>query len=189
MTNILPLLLMWLWSQRHSAPAAIRTNPYPQPPVPPQWPTASSPPPPIPAFTPNAPPDPSANTGTPLHQLHNAPPAPAPAHAPPKAAAKPKPKVLTAAVQRARSAVKLPSLNATLASTPAKQASVSELQAIVNSHGGSLKRDGLYGPKTAAAWSALAKKRGLPATITRTGPKTAKVAVQTFDQLSMPAIP
>ena len=191
MTNLLPLVLMWMWSQRNGS-SAPQSN-VPQPPLPPQWPTSSSPPPPIPAFQPNAPAaGPTANTGTPLAELHAAPPAPAPAHAAPKPQPKPKAPARPAAVQRARAAVKLPKVpgfGVSLASTPAKTVSVSELQGIVNSHGGALKRDGLYGPKTAAAWSALAKQRGLPTTIARTGSKTAKVAVQTYEQLSMPAIP
>lgn len=185
MTGLVPLLMMWLWSQR----SGVQSN-VPRPPSPPSWPTRSSPPPPIPAFTPNTTPAaPSANTGTPLHELHAAPPEPAPAHVPPKLPRRPKPKPVSAAVQRARRLPKLPGFGVSLATTPAKVASVSDLQSIVNRHGGQLKRDGLYGPKTASAWSALARKRGLPSVISRTGPKTAKVSAQTFDQLSMPAIP
>lgn len=180
MIDLLPLALMWMWSQRDRAPSAV-----PHVPAPPRWPTASSPPPPIPAFTPNAPPAPTANTGTPLAELHAQPPAPAPARAAPKPKPKPKPSGLPAAVLRAaKGHVKLP-----LFGQLTKNATVSDIQAIVNTHGGALKRDGLYGPKTAAAWTALAKGKGLPNQISRVGPKVAKVAIQTFEQLSMPAIP
>lgn len=185
--SILPLVLMWMWSESR------RGGGTPNAPAPPQWPTAASPPPPMPAFAAQA--TPTAEHGTPLQELHKAPPAPAPAHQVPKP--KPKQSAASQALQAARSGripgVKLPGglrlPGFGLSTTPSKVALVFDLQGILNTHGATLARDGLYGPKTASAWQALAKKNGLPTTISRNGPKTARVAVQTFDALNVPSIP
>jgi peptidoglycan hydrolase-like protein with peptidoglycan-binding domain len=67
--------------------------------------------------------------------------------------------------------------------------SVATLQSALIRRGAKLTRDGLYGPKTAAAWKAAANSRHVSPMISRVGPKTARVAVQTFDVLSVPAIP
>lgn len=193
MSEIVPLFLLWLFSQRGGGARA---------PSVPQWPTAASPPPPLPAFTPHAAATANtADTGTPLSQLHQTPPTPAHASSTATTAPKPKPKSAPppSAARRAASAASravhaattklpgLPSLHAS--SPPLKAADVLSLQRIINSRGGKLKPDGLYGPKTASAWSALAKQMGLPTTISRVGPKVARVAIQTFDTLSVPPIP
>lgn len=178
MSGLVPLLMMWLWSQR-GAPRALA-------PTAPTWPTAASPPPmppAIPAFAsqpPPAPVHPSANTGTPLADLHHAPPTPKPA-----AKIGPVAKVVKsvpAAALRATSRLALPGATQ-------KSAAVTDLQTILISRGAKLQRDGLYGPKTANAWSTLARSKGLPPTISRVAPKVARVVAQTFDALSVPAIP
>lgn len=93
MNNLLPLLILWLISQRDSPFAA---------PTAPQWPTAASPPPPMPAFLPqpSAPSAAASQHGTPLAQLHAKPPAPTPparSKASPTHAAQPKAKPRPAA--------------------------------------------------------------------------------------------
>jgi hypothetical protein len=179
-----PLLLLgglWAWHNRS------RSSVVPSVPQPPHWPTAASPPPPQPAFQAQAS-APAAEHGTPLAKLHTSPPKPPPA----STAAKPQnmaDQALRAA--RARVKVKLPGgLHLPgLSSTPSKVALVHDLQAILLRHGAKLAQDGLYGPKTASAWSSLAKRNGLPSAISRNGPKTARVAVQTLDALTTAAIP
>lgn len=170
MDPITPLLMMWLASK-----AAAPSRP---PSAAPRWPTPSSPPP-LPAFypqTPPAPPAPSADPGgtsTPLAALHTNPPSPPPASAKPKpkkAAAKPRIPTITPGLLQSTQTVKT-------------------LQKILNQRGANLKPDGLFGPKTAAAWSSIAKQKFLPSAITRVGPQTARVVTQTFDALSIPAIP
>lgn len=159
MNSLAPLLLLWLASQKQSGTI-----------VPPTmlWPTTASPPPPIKAF--------SAKPTT-----------------SDKAAPALKPSVqkpLTAEANKAKPAAKR-SVKATLISrgAPSRNASVAELQAIVNARGGKLKRDGLYGPATAAAWAKLANSKGLPPTISRVGPKVASVAMHTYEILKVPVIP
>ena len=183
MTPVLPLLLLWAFSRRNDAPSA---------PSLPNWPTPRSPPPPVPAFVPSVP-EPSPH-GTPLPALHNAKPAT------PKPKGKPSiptsPSALKAAAMKEAQKRLHVSLPGGLSipgfggsSTPTKVATVYDVQQIVNTHGGSLTPDGLYGPNTARAWASLAQSKGLPTLIKRNGPKTAKVAVQTFDALSVPPIP
>lgn len=202
--NLVPLFLAWLWSKRERAAAA---------PKPPPWPTPSSPPP-VPAFAPQhaAPADASA-TATPLAELHHealAPPASKPA------APKPSParSVTQAATHAASSAAKHAAHKATSKATKAvtsvllpgsslfhkkhkaaapkidmRTEPVSDLQAILITRGAKLQRDGLYGPKTAQAWSTLAKSKGLPPQISRMSAKVASVATATFDALAVPPIP
>jgi peptidoglycan hydrolase-like protein with peptidoglycan-binding domain len=74
-------------------------------------------------------------------------------------------------------------------STPTTTATVSTLQKILTDRGVRVARDGLYGPKTAGAWKALAQSKGLPTTISREGPKVAKVATQAIETLAVPPIP
>jgi hypothetical protein len=105
--QLLPLLLLWLWSERSPGAQLV--------PSPPQWPTPASPPPPMPAFQPQVP---SADTGTPLAALHAA--SKTPAHAPPpkakpKAAppkAKPKPTPAGAALALAKKRAPKPKIPA-----------------------------------------------------------------------------
>jgi peptidoglycan hydrolase-like protein with peptidoglycan-binding domain len=70
-----------------------------------------------------------------------------------------------------------------------RSASVLRLQTILSQRGAKVARDGLYGPQTASAWKQVATRKGLPAIITRVGPKTASVATNTYDALAVPAIP
>lgn len=192
MTDLaLPLVVMWMLSQRGSGGGGGGRA------TPPEWPTTRSPPPPLPAFTPYVPVPPAH--GTPLPALHKdtltAPK--------PKAKAKPANPV-TAARQAAtqaashaasnalRSASRSFSLSDLLPSSrgqPSASKPVSDIQAIINRRGGSLKKDGLYGPKTAAAWSALARQLDLPPDISRGGPKVARVVMHTYEVLSVPPIP
>jgi hypothetical protein len=96
-----------------------------------------------------------------------------------------------AANQSARSfavkhALSVPTQGPTLQNSAATTQSVANLQQILNQRGAKLKQDGLYGPKTAAAWKAAAKSKGLPNTIARVNSTTAKVAARTYDSLSIP---
>lgn len=158
---------------------------------PPRWPTPLSPPP-MPAFQSQIPPPPSADTATPLSELHRAPPKVRPVDKSGPAA-----RAAAAAAARASAArdvahsVKVP-LHVKIPGRAAPErtaAAVIDLQKVVNARGGKLKPDGLYGPKTASAWSALARSKGLPATISRGGPKTAWVESRTYDALRVPPIP
>ena len=225
MNSLIPLVLIWMFSNKaSSSQASLSRN------KPPQWPTPNSPPP-LPAFdairtdpyaaTPLSA-DPS-HSSTPLSELHNAPPtvpavpeqikqkavqafqrkatasltraAPQKHTAPISTAKK---RVTSAATKAAnqsvrsfamKHALKLPTKGPTLQTTAATTQSVATLQKIVNQRGGKLKQDGLYGPKTASAWAALAKSKGLASTISRVNPRSAKVVAHTYDVLSVPPIP
>lgn len=161
MDPLMQLALMWLSAQPGGGAPAARA---------PAWPTPASPPP-MPAFKPAATPTPArgADTGTPLTSLHAA------SKAPPKATPKAAPKRV--AVPKITPGI----LKSTL--------SVARLQQALNARGAKLKPDGLFGPKTAAAWSKLASSKGLPSLISRKSPKTAEVVTHTFDALSLPPIP
>lgn len=194
MTGLLPVLLLWAASRRSSGPTAATFA----------WPTPSSPPPmpPVPAFQRGAAPPTDANTGTPLSSLAQ----PTPAHKPPPVA---KSKAVPTHAQRAatpleraKSAAKAKLRNAVLSRArgglstafgppmPAqKSVSVLEIQQILTSHGAKLKRDGLYGPVTANTWAKIANAKGLSPTISRGGPKIAKVVPKTYDALKVPPIP
>lgn len=194
--SAIPLILLWMFNRQGGGGGT---------PMAPMWPSAASPPPGapnIPAFQPLAPPmDATANTGTPLADLLKQAPAPPPADrplAPAKPKAKPKAKKPASAAARVLQAAKARGLRAAqgklTASTnvplpPQKVVSVLQVQTILNARGTKLVKDGLYGPKTANAWMAMAKKKGLPPLIQRAGPKIAKVVPQTFDTLSVPGIP
>lgn len=102
---------------------------------------------------------------------------------PPKLAARAKRPKLAARAKKSTLTSSTPAL-ATSQSAP-----VVQLQSILIARGARLTKDGLYGPKTAAAWTAAAKQRGLPGTISRVGPKIARVVSRTYDALSVPAIP
>lgn len=164
--SLLPLALLWLWSQRSGGGLSM-----------PRWPTPASPPPapppPMSAFEPKAPPVQAtatdAATATPLAELHQAPPVP------------PTPSTAAPKVRRKRAPPGTPTGNSRVA--------VRDLQRVLNARGAKLAPDGLYGPKTAAAWSALARKKTLPPAISRVDARTARVATKTYDALSVPAIP
>lgn len=193
MIDIAPLLLLWAFGKR----SAVNV---------PAWPTAASPPPPPPlpplphgaappgvetwnAFT--GVPDPAApaqhpaeSPATPLSEmLHQADKLTA-AHAAAKKA-----------VSKAKSAPKRlfkGILHAPAVGPPApaqENVSVASLQSALVKRGYNVARDGLYGPKTAAAWKSAANANHLSPMISRVGPKTARVANHTYDVLSVPAIP
>lgn len=192
MDALVPLVLLWALSNRRDDGGRGGGNR--AAPSQPNWPTTRSPPPPMPAFTPFVP-EPAAAPATPLATLHqkamNAPK--------PRAAAKPDSPVTqakraaAAAAKRAASSFakgfSLRDVMPSVRSTVTVNKSVSDVQAVVNTHGGTLRRDGLYGPKTASAWAALAKRNGLPPDIKRVGPKVASVAIHTYDALAVPPIP
>ena len=183
MTGLLPLLIMWLYSRGSGSPITPS-------PTAPQWPTAASPPPmppALPAFASQPPPKivhASADPTTSLSDLHKAPPKP-----PPPDKHSPAATSLKAAAARAARGIKLPSLHAKAAAPAQKSAAVLDLQTILNVRGAKLARDGKYGPKTANAWTTVARSKGLPPTISRVGPTTARVVTQTYDILAVPPIP
>lgn len=192
MSEIVPLVLLWALSQRGSGgQSSSHANP-------PQWPSTHSPPP-MPAFVPfspfgsNVPVPPHGTTLPALHQGAGKAPKPKPKTASPVTRAR---QAATNAARQAASKTASAALssfdlrNLMPGTRPVSVTkAVSELQTIVNTRGGALKRDGLYGPRTAAAWSALARKQGLPADISRGGPKVARVVAHTYDVLSVPPIP
>jgi hypothetical protein len=181
--SLVPLMLLWLWWRDGAAPMA---------PTAPSWPTPASPPPsppPLPAFqTQPAPVHATADTATPLADLHHAPPKPPPIKHPVTPVQKAI-KTATTAKSAAKRAANLLHVSLKSSAPAQRTAAVTDLQAILISRGANLKRDGLYGPKTASAWGSLARSKGLPATISRVGPKSARVVTQTFDALSVPPIP
>lgn len=169
MDAITPLVMLWMATQGTAqAKAKAKAKP-------PKWPTPTSPPP-MPAFKPTATPTPAdaSHPATPLAELHAKPPTPPPANKPATAR---KPAARTARVPRITPGV----LTSTLP--------VSRLQQALNKRGANLVPDGLFGPKTAAAWANAAASKALPSTITRAGPKLANVSTTAFDVLSMLPIP
>lgn len=199
MNAIFPLVLMWLANQSGAAPSskpkakAKKRRPKVKKTKAPKWPTPKSPPP-IPAFQPASPPavpasaDPSG-PATPLAELHNAPPKLSPASIMEPA----KQKAIAAAKKKGLSFLRQ-GFSANLfgrksSSAPTSTVLVSQVQQILNRRGANLVPDGLYGPRTAAAWGNAARARNLPTTIVREGPKIAKVATQTFEALSAAPIP
>lgn len=196
---LLPLMFLWGINNR----SATATQVLPRKTAAPKWPTPNSPPPPIRAFkaraTPSA--DPS-HSSTPLADLHNAPPtlsAPttdptvkeAPHLSTPQAA---KQAAINAFKKKASQQLKQRATSASLSSlfrggSSTTEVSVASLQQILNKRGATLKQDGLYGPKTAAAWKKAASAKQVPSNITRASSRTAKVAKQAYDALSVPAIP
>jgi len=192
-TSLLPLFLLWAAGNKGGTTVRSAKRKGKGKGKAPQWPTPKSPPP-MPAFhsratTPPAPVDPGA-TNTPLAELHANPPmVPTPTTDPiesAKHAATQAIRQRTAALARQAAISFNPFAKK---SAPTSTALVSQLQTILTNHGGKVVRDGLYGPQTASAWSALAKRKGLAPTISREGPKIAKVDAQTFQTLSVPPIP
>ena len=190
MTADLPLLaLMWLATRSNTAPAAAKPRKRAEP----KWPTPTSPPP-MPAFqgrktAPSADP---GKTSTPLAELHKNPPKLPPASQSPLETAKQK---ATAAIRQRttsllrKQALSLNPFGKAQAQPATSSAMVADLQQILQKHGVKITKDGLYGPKTASAWSALAKRKGLAPSISREGPKVAKIVTQTFESLQTPPIP
>lgn len=193
MIDLAPLLLLWAIGSKKRSTTNV-----------PAWPTAVSPPPPPPA--PSMPSHP-AESGTPLSELH----ATAQHAAPPTttirdelrktaAALKNVPDVHTTASQllkRAKAPAKARRLLKGIVHAPAvgppapaqETVSVADLQAALVRRGYNVARDGIYGPKTAAAWKSAANANHLSPMISRAGSRTARVAAHTFDVLSVPAIP
>jgi hypothetical protein len=180
MTGLTTLILLWLIGDKRSGA--------------PLWPTAASPPPAAPMAP--LPPPPSGDTGTPLADLAQPQPAPTPSAAAPPSDKKGKvkisiPKPLTK-LQALRKAKKTPGSivrRVMKAGPPAPSqtsVSVSSLQAILARKGYPIKKDGLYGPKTASAWQSLADKSALNPMIARVGPKVARVTKDTYTKLSIP---
>lgn len=161
----------------------------------PKWPTPKSPPP-MPAFQARKtrPPkggsaDPGG-TSTPLAQLARSPqPAPATTIDTAKRAATAAIKRRTTSLLKQQAARFNPFAKQAVSTAATSTALVSQLQKILASHGMQVTPDGLYGPRTASAWSTLAKRKGLPPAISREGPQIAKIVTQTFEQLSVPPIP
>lgn len=186
MNDVVPLVLLWALAQRGGGGSKPLSHP-------PEWPSTRSPPP-MPAFTPYVPePAKVAPHGTPLPALHQG------AQQPPKPKARastPQAMARRAASHAASTAVRQASRSFSLSDLlpsskgPASVSKpVSEIQSIVNRRGGRLKQDGLFGPKTAAAWSALARQHDLPPEISRGGPKVARVVMHSYEVLSVPPIP
>ena len=186
MSALFPLFLLWLNNKPNAtAPKAAKKRRAPK------WPTPKSPPP-MPAFQARKTAPPSADPGstsTPLAELHANPPTPKPASAIDTA----KQKATAAIRKRTTSLLQKHALSinpfAKKAAPATSTALVSDLQKILANHGAKIVMDGLYGPKTASAWSSLAKRNGLPGSISREGPRIAKVVTQTFERLSVPPIP
>lgn len=192
MTGLEPLIALWLFSKsRDTTPSAVPGVPaVPAPP----WPTTSSPPP-MPVFRAAPTPAPSADPGrssTPLADLHKSPPklAPASATQPGNLKQQAATAAKTAALNTLRQQIRTSPLNPIDPwGSPTTSVPVAKLQEIVNNRGGNLKRDGLYGPKTAAAWSKLTTSKGYPGTISRVNAKTAKVVSRTYQAFAVPPIP
>jgi hypothetical protein len=183
MSDLAPLLLLWAIGKRGSGP---------------RWPSAASPPPSMPM--PPMPPGPTAETATPLSDLAQPriPPAPS------KAAPARDKRVITdkfrsmvpdAIPKAKRRYMPMPLMpGATVVTPPAgppiptqMDVSVADLQKVLQRKGyKSIKKDGLYGPKTALAWQALARGRRLSPMIERLGPRIARVTQDTFLVLSTP---
>src|SRR6266571_5070093 len=131
MTSFIPLLFLWLWGQRceRERPSTI------------VWPTAASPPPPMPAFQPqkNAP---SADTGTPLSELHVAPPLVGPLRIEPypdqPPSTKPKPAKKKSLLKKGLS-FGLKQRPISVPEPPQKSVTVLELQQILNARGATIK--------------------------------------------------
>lgn len=194
MNDVVPLLLLLAFGSSHRQPTAARSSP--------RWPSAASPPP-MPSL-----PGPSADSGTPLSDLAAAASAPQPSAAtaaPPsdKVRMPPPDKLTAAALKRAAKAKAVTTAKRAAAKkgktifqrivkagppVPTQQdVSVSNLQSVLVRRGyKSIKKDGLYGPKTELAWKALANGNKLSPMISRVGPKVARVAKDTYTTLSIP---
>ena len=181
--DLTPLLLLWAIGSKRSASADVpawptSASPPPMPPMPP-------PPPPLAPLASAAAPHADANSGAPLSELLKQADA---VHHAAQTAKKAVPKKLSAKSLAA-------SMPGALFIAPNSgkvtlfNVSVADLQTALIRRGAKLKKDGLYGPKTAAAWQAAAKQKNLPTAIARVDPKIARVAKQTFQVLSVPAVP
>lgn len=199
MIDLAPLLLLWAIGGKKKSASA------------PSWPTAVSPPPPFPLPQPlpqGTPPPgaqmldaftglpvtqhPAESPATPLSELLKQADALHDVHAAAsKAVSKAKAKAVSKAKSKGKSLLK-GVLHAPTVGPPApaqETVTVARLQSALVARGYNVARDGLYGPKTAAAWKSAANANHLSPMISRAGPHSARVANHTFDVLSVPAIP
>jgi hypothetical protein len=194
-TDLAPLVLLWVLSRSGFGGGGGSSQ------AAPDWPTTRSPPPPLPAFVPQvpSPPTPSPEPhGTPLTSLHQKTPKVRKGKAGPTATLKDGALNMAKgaaqhATANARKALqqRLSSLNPFAKPSHGEvlvSKAVMEIQKVVNVRGGTLKKDGLWGPNTAAAWKSLARQQGLPPNIERAGPKVARVSAHAWDVLSVPPI-
>lgn len=203
MSQLLPLILAWMFanSSPSKAQASLTRKKRGKKKSAPAWPTPTSPPP-MPAFKSQPSAHDASATATPLAQLHNAAPQPPHLSTPSdiKATAISAFKKKSTSLLKRQLASRAPSMaskaTSSLSSLFSNSAApttttvtVANLQKILAQRGYTLVQDGLYGPKTAGAWSKLAKSKGLPSTIARASGKTAKVAARAYDALSVPPIP
>lgn len=207
MNQLLPLILAWMFANSGTqAQASLSRNRK----SPPQWPTPSSPPP-LPAFESQPSAHDASSTATPLAALHTAPPKVRKATTEPANLTTPNAikqnaidafkRKSTSLLKKQLSSLRAPSLATKATSSlsslfhPSSSAPtattvpVANLQKILAQRGYKLVQDGLYGPKTAAAWAKAAKSKGLPSNIARASGTTAKVAARAYDALSVPPIP
>lgn len=169
MNDLVPLLLLWALGNRCPTPSS------------PGWPSVIDPPPPPPLPRPPSMPDDATSSAT---------EAPEPAkpswpgfidYKPPKPAA-PKPKTLN---QFLRANTWLGKKLDALMDT-----SVANLQTTLIKRGYKVKKDGIYGPETEAAWQVAATKAKLSPIITKRGTKIARVSKLTWSGLNgLPVIP
>jgi hypothetical protein len=188
MIDLAPLLLLWAIGSKRSTAA-------------PEWPTSVSPPPPFPLPPPlplpthgAEPPGmpaaapagqhPAESPSTPLSELLQQQDTLKSARA---AASKAVSKAKSKGTKLLKGILHAPAVGPP---APAQESvSVASLQSALVKRGYNVARDGLYGPKTAAAWKSAANANHLSPMISRVGPKTARVANHTYDVLSVPAIP
>jgi len=189
MSDLVPLLLLWLASKARGGGSSR-----------PNWPSAASPPPPPPPSSPLPPAAPGA--AAPPSDQPNIPGAFSDTikardafYGEVKKAAK-QGKLIDQTRRIAREEKQLKPIVVPGKTTPAflrfnpqMDVSVADLQKVVIRHGGKIRKDGLYGPLTAAAWQALASKRGLQPNIERLSSKIARVATKTFTTLNSPHVP
>lgn len=205
MSQLLPLILAWMFANSGTQAQASLSRKRKSAPA---WPTPSSPPP-MPAFESQPSAHDASSTATPLAALHNAPPKVRKATTEPANLATPhaiKQNAIDAFKKKSTSLLKkqlssrAPSLATKATSSlsslfhpssapTATTVPVANLQKILAQRGYKLVQDGLYGPKTAAAWTKAAKSKGLPSNIARASGTTAKVATRAYDALSVPPIP
>lgn len=169
MSDLAPLLLLFLIARSRGGASSA-----------PRWPSVLSPPPP--------PPPPDASPAEAMQDLLTA------RDNLYKAAVKAGPAKTAKGV--VRPAKKLPPIVVTakakpkfLNYSPEMDVSVADVQKALIKHGAAIKKDGLYGPKTHAAWVNIATKRGLQSNIARLSPKIVRVVTATFNKLNAPVIP
>jgi hypothetical protein len=192
MIDLAPLLLLWAIGNKRSSPNV------------PAWPTAASPPPMPPLPTPQG----AAPPGVQMWDAYTGKPTTSAAQHPAESPAAPLSELLkqadalnaahSAASKVVSKAKRAPQrllkgiLHAPAVGPPApaqENVSVADLQSALIRRGYRVAKDGLFGPKTAAAWKSAANANHLSPIVTRVGPKIARVATHTFDVLSVPAIP